>query len=69
MKKISYVTLFVFLLVSAGCANMSQKTKCVMKTAATGAVVGAGGGAAPTVMAVIGGRQQSDLVQVHLLVV
>ncbi len=46
MKNISYVTLFVFLLVSAGCANMSQKTKCVLKTAAGFSVVGAAAGGA-----------------------
>ena len=46
MKTTSYVILFVFLLVSAGCANMSQRTKCIITTAVTGAVIGAGGGAA-----------------------
>jgi len=46
MKTTSYVILFVFLLVSAGCANMSQRTKCIITTATMGAGIGAGGGAA-----------------------
>ena len=46
MKTIVYVTLFVFLLVSAGCANMSERTKCIMTATVSGAVIGAGGGAA-----------------------
>ena len=46
MKKTSYLILFVFLLVSAGCANMSQRTQCIITTVATGAVIGAGFGAA-----------------------
>jgi OOP family OmpA-OmpF porin len=46
MKTTSYVILFVFLLVSVGCANMSQKTKCIITTATIGAGLGAGGGAA-----------------------
>ncbi len=46
MKTISYLTLLVFLLVSAGCANMSKRTKCVLKSAAAFSAVGAGAGAA-----------------------
>ena len=46
MKTIVYVTLFVFLVVSAGCANMSKKTKCVLTTtAAVSAVTASWGGA------------------------
>ena len=47
MKTISYITISVFLLVCAGCANMSQRTKCIAKSAAAFSLVGAGvGGAA-----------------------
>ena len=47
MKITAHLLLLVFLIVSAGCANMSQRTKCICKSATAGALVGAGvGGAA-----------------------
>ena len=46
MKITTPVILIVFVLVSAGCANMSQRTKCICKSATAGALVGAGAGAA-----------------------
>lgn len=46
MKITTSLLLCVFLIVSAGCATMSQKTKCVLKSATAGALVGAGAGGA-----------------------
>jgi len=46
MKAIPHILLSVLLLVSAGCANMSKRTKCVLASAAAGAVVGGGAGVA-----------------------
>ena len=46
MKSTTSILLLVFLMVSAGCANMSQRTKCIVKSATAGALVGAGAGAA-----------------------
>lgn len=46
MKITTPIILVVFLIVSAGCANMSQRTKCICKSATAGALVGAGAGGA-----------------------
>lgn len=46
MKATPHILLSVLLLVSAGCANMSKRTKCVIASAAAGAVVGGGAGVA-----------------------
>ena len=46
MKITTHILLVVFLLVATGCANMSQRTKCICKSAAAGALVGAGAGGA-----------------------
>ena len=46
MKITTPIIVVVFLIVSAGCANMSQRTKCICKNATAGALVGAGAGGA-----------------------
>jgi len=46
MKSTTSILLLVFLIASAGCANMSQRTKCICKSATAGALVGPGAGAA-----------------------
>jgi len=46
MKATIHILLSVLLLISAGCANMSKRTKCICASAAVGAVIGGGAGAA-----------------------
>lgn len=44
--KTTHIFLSLLLVVSAGCANMSKRTKCICASAATGAIVGGGAGVA-----------------------
>jgi OOP family OmpA-OmpF porin len=46
MKITTHILLLALLLVSAGCANMSQRTKCIGASTLAGAAIGAGVGAA-----------------------
>ena len=46
MKVISKILVVVLILAFAGCANMSKKEECIMKSSIAGAVFGGGAGAA-----------------------
>ena len=60
MKVISKILVVVLILAFAGCANMSKKEECIMKSTIAGAVFGGGAGAAAGKPALIVGAVRPD---------
>ena len=46
MKRKTQILLLIVVLLFSGCASMSKRTKCICASAATGAIIGGGAGAA-----------------------